>query len=158
MQRVVQYENPICCFSSYKIEEYAELDKKFEVIEANFPSIEFSCQKYEDKKLIGEYVYKLPKCILKKATVYLDMALDEFNIELSEPITVQTFDGIARQSYNLQLEVVTEEFAQANDNDFIGALKLNDLIVKDEYKLGEINSYYKTLGTLDGTTYYYREL
>ena len=86
------------------------------------------------------------------------MALDEFNIELSEPITVQTFDGIARQSYNLQLEVVTEEFAQANDNDFIGALKLNDLIVKDEYKLGEINSYYKTLGTLDGTTYYYREL
>ena len=82
----------------YKIEEYAELDRKFEVIEANFPSIEFSCQKYEDKKLIGEYVYKLPKCILKKATVYLDMALDEFNIELSEPITVQTFDGIARQS------------------------------------------------------------
>ena len=56
------------------------------------------------------------------------------------------------------MEVVTKEFAQDNDNDFIGSIKLDELIENKDYELGGTNSYYKTLGTVDGTTFYYREL
>lgn len=158
MKKSIEYENEICKLSSFSNVDFEILDEKFKVIEDNFHNIKFYCQKYEDKKLVGGHEYKLPKCILKKATVYLDMALDEFEIELTEPITVQTFDGIARQRYELQIEVVTEGIAEDNDRDFIGSIKVKELMDKGEYILGEVNSYYTTLGKIGNSTYYYREL
>lgn len=158
MKKVIIYEDPICSFSTFTKETYEVLDKTFRAIEENFSNMEFYCQKYEDNLLVGGYTYKLSKSILDKAEVYLDGATDEFYIQLTQPVTVRTHDGIATQEFTLYVEVVAEEFAIDNDMDFIGHAKYNKLINDGEYCLGEINSYYKTLGTVDGTTFYYREL
>lgn len=158
MKKVVEYENPICALSTYSNVDFEILDEKFKVIDENFYNIEFYCQQYEDNQLKGGYTYKLPKCILDKAVVYLDSAIDEFYIELTQPVTVQTNNGIARQENILNIEVVTEGIAEDNDMDFIGHGKYNELINNGEYCLGETNSYYKTLGKVGNSTYYYREL
>lgn len=158
MKKVIMYKDPICSFSTFTEETYEILDKTFKAIEENFSNMEFYCQKYEDNSLVGGYTYKLPKSILDKAEVFLDEATDEFYIKLTQPVTVQVNDGIARQEDTLYVEVVTKEFAQDNDNDFIGSIKLDELIENKDYELGGTNSYYKTLGTVDGTTFYYREL
>lgn len=158
MKKSVEYINPVCSLSTIDMDTYRLIDKTFTAIEENFHNIKFYCQKFEDNMLIGGYEYKLPKCILDKATCLLDGATDEFYIYLTQPVTTQIFDGIAKQDDNLYIEVVTEEIAQMNDNDFIGNIKIEDLIEKGEYKLGEKNSYYEILGTVDGTNFYYREL
>ena len=159
MKKVVEYENPICALSTYSNEDYRLLDEKFKVIEENFYNIEFYCQQYdENKQLKGGYIYKLPLHILDKAVVVLDSAIDEFYLELTQPVTTQENNGIARQDFSLNIEIVGKDIAEANDSDFIGHGKIKELEDNGEYKLGEVNSYYKVLGTVGNNTYYYREL
>lgn len=156
MKRVIEYN--VC---NPKDETKATLDllnDKMEVIESFFDSMLFTRQKFEDKQLQSEATYTLPITALNKIIVDLDMAIDEFYLELKEPVTTQVFDGIARQSDTLLVEIVTEEVAVSNDKDFIGALKYRELNNDGEYCVGGINSYYSELGKVNGKTFYYREL
>ena len=159
MKKVVEYENPICALSTFTNTDFEILDEKFRAIEENFYNIEFYCQQYdENKQLKGGYIYKLPARILDRAVVALDSAIDEFYIELSAPVTVREENGFRVQGTTLSIEVVTEGIAEDNDSDFIGHGKIQELEDKGEYKLGEVNSYYKVLGKVGNSTYYYREL
>jgi hypothetical protein len=158
MKKVVEYENSICALSTYTNTDFKILDEKFRAIEENFYNIEFYCQQFDNNKLIGGYIYKLPASILDKAVVVLDDAIDEFYIELSAPVTVREKNGFKVQGTTLNIEVVTEGIAEDNDSDFIGHGKIKELENKGEYKLGETNSYYKVLGRVGNNTYYYREL
>ena len=155
---VLQYETP----ESLKI-----LDEKFQAIDENFYNIEFSCPRFNNEnQLQSEYIYKLPKSILDKAVVDLDNASDEFYLELTEEVTTQEFERPLNDTACIELvkrkclyiEVVTEEIAEDSDSDFIGHVKIKELEKDGEYELGGINSYYKVLGTVNGNTYYYREL
>lgn len=159
MKKVVEYENPICALSTYTNTDFEILDEKFRAIEENFYNIEFYCQQHdENKQLKGGYIYKLPARILDRAVVALDSAIDEFYIELSAPVTVRETDGFKVQGTTLSIEVVTEGVAEDNDSDFIGASKFKALNEAGDYKVGEVNSYYKKLGTVQSGIYYYREL
>ena len=158
MKKVIEYENPICAFSTLVGEDYRQLDEKFKAIEENFYNMEFYCQHYKEGQLVGGHTYELPVTMLDKAEVCLDEATDEFYIKLKNYVTVDTHDGMARQEDILQIEVVSEEIAVGNDMDFIGHGKYNELLNDGEYCVGGTNSYYKTLGTVNGNTYYYREL
>ena len=157
MKRIIEFETSYTL--SYETKLSLEfIGEKFQAIDENFHNIEFSCQQFKDNKLQGEYTYKLPKSILKSATVNLDSANDEFYIELSAPVTVRETDGFKVQGITLSIEVVTEGVAEDNDSDFIGASKFKALNEAGDYKVGEVNSYYKKLGTVQSGIYYYREL
>ena len=134
------------------------INEKMEVIKEFFGTMQFTCQKFTDNKLEGETVYSLPYNQLKKIVLDLDVATDEFYLELEKGVVTQVFDGIGKSQDYLQVEVVKEEIAVANDRDFLGATKYRDLINNGDYTVGSVNSYYNTLGEYEGETYYYREL
>ena len=124
----------------------------------NFYNMEFYCQHYKENQRVGGHTYELPITMLDRVEVCLNEAIDEFYLKLVKPVTVETYDGMARQEDVLHVEVVKEEIAVENDMDFIGHEKYNQLINDGEYCVGRTNSYYKELGTVNGNTYYYREL
>ena len=150
VKKVIEFDR--CDVTQESVETLDIISTAMHCIEQNFYSMEFTVQKYEDGKIQSEYTYKPSNSILKAIVVDLDSANDEFILELTQPITVQVFDGIARQLDYLQVEVVTEGIAEDNDHDFMRGE------IPSDYKLGEVNSYYRTLGTLDGLNFYYREL
>ena len=158
MKKVVEYENPICALSTFTSTDFEILDEKFKAIEENFYNMEFYCQHYKENQRVGGHTYELPITMLDRAEVCLNEAIDEFYLKLVKPVTVETYDGMARQEDVLHVEVVKEEIAVDNDMDFIGHEKYNQLINDGEYCVGRTNSYYKELGTVNGNTYYYREL
>ena len=157
MKRIVEFESEKALEFETPI-SLETLDKKFQAIDENFYNIEFSCQQFKGNVLTGEYIYKLPKSILDKVVVNLDMASDEFYLDLSNKVVVREEDENKVFSHDLLIEVVTEEIAKGNDSDFMGISRHKALIKADDYEVGKTNSYYKTLGTVDGTTFYYREL
>ena len=158
MKKVVEYENPICALSTFTSTDFEILDEKFKAIEENFYNMEFYCQHYKENQRVGGHTYELPITMLDRVEVCLNEAIDEFYLKLVKPVTVETYDGMARQEDVLHVEVVKEEIAVENDMDFIGHEKYNQLINDGEYCVGRTNSYYKELGTVNGNTYYYREL
>lgn len=148
-KKVIEYD--VCDITQETVETLDIISTAMHCIEQNFYNMEFTVQKYEDGIIQSEDIYKPINSVLNEVVVDLDSANDEFILKLEKPITVQVFDGIARQLDYLQVEVVTEGTAEDNDRDFLRGEVEN-------YKLGEVNSYYKPLGTLDGYIFYYREL
>ena len=166
MKRIIEFErDKVLQYETHESLEF--LDEKFQAIDENFYNIEFSCQRFNNEnQLQSEYIYKLPKSILDKAVVNLDNASDEFFLELTEEVTVQEFERPLNNTARIELvkrkclpiEVVTEGIAEDNDMDFMGRAEYKRLLEAGEYEVGGINSYYKPLGTVNGNTYFYREL
>ena len=173
VKKIIEYESSSCDIRYENDVTIERISETMEAIEKYFYNMEFTVQQYKDNILQGEYIMKSANCNLKSITVDLDTASDEFILGLETPVVVQEFsnklqdtkDMYVRQDIKrdyLTVEVVVEGIAEDNDMDFLGHSKYNELVSKGEYKLGEINSYYKTLGTIKRTTgestYYYREL
>lgn len=155
VKKIIEYD--ICDITQETTESLDIMSLAMHCLEENFYTMEFTVQEYKGNMLQSEYVFKPLNSILKSIVVDLDTASDEFMLQLDRPITVQTFDGVASQRDYINVEVVTEGIAEDNDRDFLRG-EYNELVDKGEYKLGEVNSYYNALGTLDGINFYYREL
>lgn len=137
---------------SYLTEEESKvIDKSFEAIETYFDRITFVTTKIENGFVVDEIPFTLPKEALTHITVDLSTAYDEFWVTLKEPVIKQCVDGEPVYRNEINIEVVRDEIAEMNDRDFgVG--------YEDDYKVGDINSYYDYVGEVDGTKFYYREL
>ena len=133
-------------------QEKEALDKTFTAIETYFDKIVFSTQKFIKSMLQDEILYTLPKEELKSITVDTNNAIDEFYLAVEKPIVIRYWDGEPVYSNEINIEVVTEEIATSNDEDFLEDFD------EDTYKVGEADSYYRLVGEVEGTKYYYREL
>ena len=131
-------------------EEKEKLDKTFTAIETYFDKIIFSTQKFVKSMLQDEVLYTLPKEELKSIIVDTNSAIDEFYLAVEKPIVVRYWDGEPVYSNEINIEVVSEDVAISNDRDFEN--------YGDDYIVGEANSYYRLVGEVEGTKYYYREL
>ena len=147
-----QIEFDVCDITQESTSTLNRISKAMKCIEQNFYNMEFTVQKFENNFLKEEYPYKLGNQLLKSIAVNLDQANDEFYINLEHPVTTQVFDGMVKQDDYLYIEVVPMDVAEANDKDFLSGNVVN------QYELGGVNSYYKKLGEIDGTEFYYREL
>ena len=132
-------------------EEREKLDNTFEAIETYFDKIVFSTQKFIKGMLQDEVLYTLPKEELKSIIVDTNNAIDEFYLAVEKPIVIRYWDGEPVYSNEINIEVVSEDVAIGNDHDF-GATS------EDGYEVGGTGSYYKLVGEINGTNYYYREL
>lgn len=156
VKKIIEYESPSCDIRYENTETIERISETMEAIEKYFYDMKITAQKFENYMLQSEYVIDTSRSVLKSITVNLDYASDEFCLELEQPITRQVFDGIAKQTNIITVEVVTEGIAEDNDHDFLSYEELED------YEVGGTNSYYNTLGTIKRTTgestYYYREM
>lgn len=155
VQRIIEFDK--CDITQESTSTLNRISEAMKCIEQNFYNMEFIVQKFENNFLKETHQYKLGNQLLKSIAINLDQANDEFYINLLHPVTTQVFDGICKQDNYLYVEVVPEEVAVSNDMDFLGGEYI-ELINKGEYTVGGVNSYYKTLGTINNKTYYFREM
>lgn len=150
VKRIIEFDT--CDITQESTSTLNRISTAMKCIEQNFYNMEFTVQKYENNLLKETYPYKLGNQLLETIVMDLDNANDEFYIYLLHPVTQQVFDGICKQNDVLNVEVVPMNVAEANDKDFLSGNVVN------QYELGGVNSYYKKLGEIDGTEFYYREL
>ena len=150
VKRIIEFNT--CDITQESTSTLNRISEAMKCIEQNFYNMEFTVQKFENNFLKETYPYKLGNQLLKSIVLDLDNTVDEFYIHLLHPVTTKVFDGMVKQDDYLYVEVVPMNVAEANDKDFLSGNVVN------QYELGGVNSYYKKLGILDGTEFYYREL
>ena len=152
-KKIFENENPLCDIKNESKETIDRISESMEAIETYFHDMEITAQQFDkDNMLQSECVIGISKNSLETITVNLDCANDEFYLGLKTPVLRQMFDKEPKYEDNILIEVVTEEVAKSNDHDFLSSEEL------ESYEVGGTNSYYKKLGEVNGTTYYYREM
>ena len=153
VKKIFENEAPSCDIRHESKKTIDRISESMEAIETYFYDMEITAQQFDkDNILQSECVVDISKNSLKSITIHLDYADDEFYMELETPILRQMFDKEPKYENSILVEVVTEKVAKSNDKDFLSYEELKD------YEVGGTNSYYKKLGEINGTTYYYREM
>lgn len=156
MRIVIDYE--LCPPSSYGKGFMDDLVKKVEALEQNMYKMIFTKQSFDkDNMLIDEKTFTLNELNVKVQAIEIDLdyAGDEFYLFLDTEIErLSGGNGTLKQfTDSINIEVVTKEIAEENDEDFLRG-EYNDL-VESGYEVGDDNSYYKQIGD---TNFYYREM
>lgn len=134
-------------------EESKVINESLQAIEENIDNLVFNAQVIKDGFVTDWISFTLTKENIESISVNLDWQYDEYYINVKEPVIMQYIDGEPKHDKSINIEVVTEDIAISNDEDF-----LRGDYDEDTYKVGEADSYYRLVGEVNGTKYYYREM